>query len=151
MYQELLLYARPQGTMQWEFTSDYRIVDEQRQANGQTTLVPTPRFWFAKHFCNLTPPRATALATHCDSTKVLLTAFVADSAEGERLTLHVSNSGVARQVTIQGIPARLAQLRAVITSETRSFQELDPVTVSDGSVTLPLEPRCLLTLTTMPQ
>ena len=28
MYQELLLYARPQGTMQWEFTSDYGIVDE---------------------------------------------------------------------------------------------------------------------------
>ncbi len=31
MYQEILLYARPRGTMQWEFTSDYPLVLEHHQ------------------------------------------------------------------------------------------------------------------------
>ncbi|MHB8972258.1 MAG: hypothetical protein ACYC3X_28380 [Pirellulaceae bacterium] len=169
MYQELLLYARPQGTMQWEFTSDYRIVDEQRTDGGETTLAPTSRFWLVKHFCNLTPPGATALATHSDSTKVLLTAFTVatpagdapagdapagdasagDAPGGAPLTLHLSNIGASRQVTIDGIPAHVTRLRAILTSDTQSFAELDPLVVVGGKVSLQLQSRCLLTLTTL--
>ncbi|MHB8864565.1 MAG: glycoside hydrolase [Pirellulaceae bacterium] len=153
MYQELLLHARPQGTMHWEFTSDYRITDEQTAADGEITVTPTARFWLIKHFCNLTPPKATALTTHGDSTKVLLTAFVATESAGDlpgaaTLTLHLSNIGASRQVTIEGIPDHVTQLRAVLTSDTQSFAELDPVVVSQGKVSLQLQSRCLLTLTT---
>ena len=151
MYQELLLHARPQGTMHWEFTSDYRIVDEQLTAAGQTTLEPTSRFWLIKHFCNLTPPRATALTTHGDSTKVLLTAFAADAPGGEMLTLHLSNIGASRQVTLDGIPDHVVQLRAVVTSDTQNFADWDPAVVAGGKVSLQLPSRCLLTLTTMPR
>ncbi len=147
MYQELLLYARPQGTMQWEFTSDYSIVDERKNPDGTSTLVPTSRFWLVKHFCNLTPPGAQVLTTSSDCDRVLLTAFSGQQAGTEVLTLHVSNSGPTRNITITGVPAQFAQLRTIRTSETENFQELEPATVTDGKIELQLSSRSLLTLT----
>ena len=151
MYQELLLYARPQGTMQWEFTSDYSIVSEQKNSDGTSQLAPTPRFWLVKHFCNLTPPDARALTTESDCDRVLLTAFSGNPAGNETITLHISNSGPARQATITGVPAQHVQLRAIRTSETGSFEQLDPVTVKGGTIGLQLSSRSLLTLTSLPQ
>ena len=151
MYQELLLYARPQGTMQWEFTSDYSIVDERKNSDGTSKLAPTPRFWLVKHFCNLTPPHAQALATESDCNRVLLTAFSGNIAGKEALTLHISNSGPARRITITGVPSPHEQLRAIRTSESESFQQLDPVTAKDGTIELQLASRSLLTLTSLPK
>jgi hypothetical protein len=54
IYQELFLYARPQGTQQWEFTGDYSIVRAQHKDDGTAELTPTSRFWFVKHFTDLT-------------------------------------------------------------------------------------------------
>ncbi|HJN18018.1 MAG TPA: hypothetical protein QGH10_21140, partial [Armatimonadota bacterium] len=48
MYQELLLYARPQGTQQWEFTADYGICDVEKDADGNETVVPTVRYHFVE-------------------------------------------------------------------------------------------------------
>jgi len=144
MYQELLLYARPQGTMQWEFTNDYGIVKEEKDAAGQTKLVPTVRFWFVKHFCNLTPPGADALGTASDQEKVLFTAFSA----GGQYTLHIANLGPEREATLAGLPARTASWRAIRTSETQRFQELEPVRAERGEARLHLAPLSLVTLTT---
>ena len=147
MYQEILLHARPQGTMQWEFTSDYGMVRARTKPDGGVALEPTPRFWLVKHFCNLTPQHADALATASDHPKVLLTAFAA----GRTLTLHLANLGPGRDAAVSGIPGSVASLRAVRTSQDESFQELDRVPVRRGSVTVELPPRCLVTLTTMPE
>lgn len=150
MYQELILHARPQGTMQWEFTSDYSIVDQQTGPSGETELAPTTRFWFVKHFCDLTPVPAIVLGASSDNPRVLLTAFRSAEESGGEPTyaLHIANFGSSRVAHVAGLPAHIAELRAVRTSETESFQELGPVTVRDGTVELTLAANSLLTLTT---
>lgn len=150
MYQELLLHARPQGTMQWEFTADYSTVRVQKEPDGTTTLTPTVRFQFVKHFCNLTPHHSDALATSSDNPKVLFTAFAGPAGKaGRDYTLHVANLGAGRKATITGIPAGIKELRAVRTSETEAFRELPAVPVRAGAVALELAPQSLLTLTTV--
>ncbi len=149
MYQELLLYARPQGTMQWEFTGDYGTVKQEKDAHGNELLVPTVRFWFVKHFCNLTPHHAGALATTSDNPKVLATAFSAQQGDQQAFTVHIANFGAARQATVTGLPAGLTRLRAVRTSAEDSFRDLGEVEVVKGAVKLDLTAQSLLTLTTM--
>ena len=148
MYQELLLHARPQGTMQWEFTSDYSIVKQEKDEAGETRLVPTVRFYVVKHFCNLTPRGSDALATTSDHPKVLFTAFTAATDSGRAYTLHIANLGAERDATITGLPADITALRAVRTSEQERFAELGAVEVLDGRIQLELAPQSLLTLTT---
>ncbi len=145
MYQELLLYARPQGTQQWEFTADYGICDVEKDADGNETVVPTVRYHFVEHFCNLTPLMADALATTSDHEKVLITAFSGDGID----TIHIANMGAARKATVTGIPESITQLRAIRTSETEGFVELDPVQVKRGKAELDLGGLGLTTLTTM--
>lgn len=136
MYQELLLYARPQGTMQWEFTADYATVNED--------LTPTPRFWFVKHFTDLTPRNSDALGTSSDNSKVLFTAFAGSGS----YTLHVANLGAGRSVTIQGLPEQVTVLQAVETSENEHFQSLPEIRPVRGTATLQMPARSLITLTT---
>lgn len=138
MYQEILLYARPQGTMQWEFTNDYGLV----HVNGGE-LTPTPRFWLVKHFTDLTPQNSTALETTSDHENVLATAF-----EREGLyTLHIANLGASREATLRGLPAGIAAFSATRTTETEWFRELAPVTAAGGSAKIALPARSLVTLT----
>lgn len=145
MYQELLLHARPQGTMQWEFTADYSILKQDKDEQGKDRLTPTARFWFVKHFCNLTPYHSEALATASDNPKVLVTAF----RSGSTFTVHIANLGAARAATITGLPANLTRLQAVRTSAEDSFRKLDAVAVSKGAAKLDLAAQSLLTLTTV--
>jgi len=143
MYQEIILHARPRATMQWEFTSDYGTVKVEKDGR----LAPTVRFWFVKHFCNLTPPKAEVLATSSDNPKVLLTAF---AGKGPVYTLHIANFGAGRPATITGMPAEVKSLRAVQTSAADSFKELSAVAVEAGAAKVQLAQQSLLTLTTMP-
>jgi O-glycosyl hydrolase len=141
MYQELILHARPQGTMYWEFTADYSLV---RQAGSN--LSPTGRFWLTKHFTDLTPPGAAVLASASDHPKALMTAFERDGA----FTVHIANLAAARDATLTGLPRHVASWRAVLTSETESYRELDPIAAEDGGVHLALPARSLLTLVYRP-
>ncbi len=146
MYQEVILHARVRGTQQWEFTSDYSIVHETKDAAGKSLIEPTARFHFVKQFCNLTPKRSDVLATMSDHPKVLLTAF---RGKGGVLTLHVSNLGAGRMAKVTGLPADVRRLRAVRTSQSEGFQELSPLEPRQGVLELELAPQSLLTLTTM--
>jgi hypothetical protein len=142
LYQEILLHARPRGTMQWEFTADYGTVLVE---GGK--LVPTFRFWFVKQLCNLTPRAATVLTARSDRSDVLMTAFRGPAGA---LTLHIANLGPARPATLEGIPQGVAEFRAVRTGATESFAKLSPVQVRGGTVRLDLAKQSLLTLTTLP-
>jgi hypothetical protein len=150
MYQEILLHARPQGTMQWEFTSDYGTVRTKKNESGSEDLTPTHRFWFVKHFTDLTPLPADALATASDNDKVLFTAFAGDAGNRRVYTLHIANVGAGRPVTIRGIPPEIRSLRAVRTSETEEFRDLPRIKVVNGSLVAEMPARSLLTLTTNP-
>jgi hypothetical protein len=149
MYQELLLYARPQGTQQWEFTADYGIVRTRLRDDGSTELIPTSRYFLVKHFTDLTPHGSDALATTSDNDHVLLTAFAQGPDDRRVYTLHIANMAAARQVTIEGLPG--VEFRAVRTSEDENFRELPPVRPQGGTLRLEVPARCLLTLTTMPR
>ena len=147
MYQDIILQARVRGTQQWEFTNDYSLVHEKKDAAGKSVIEPTVRFHFVKQFCNLTPHGSDVLTTTSDHPRVRLTAF--RGKEGV-LSLHVANLGASRKATIIGIPAEVRRLRAIRTSQNEGFQELAEVRPRRGIVELELAPQSLLTLTTMP-
>jgi hypothetical protein len=149
MYQELLLYARPQGTQQWEFTADYGIVRTQRREDGTVDLAPTSRFWLVKHFTDLTPRNSDVLTTSSDNSNVLLTAFAQGTGTQRVYTLHVANTGASRQVEIQGAPD--VEFRAVRTSETENYKEVSTLRPQSGVLRFEIPARALLTLTTMPR
>jgi hypothetical protein len=146
MYQDVVLYAGVRGTQQWEFTNDYSIVHETKDAAGKSAIEPTARFHFVKHFCNLTPRGSDVLATASDQPAVPLTAF---RGKDGVLTLHVANLGAGRKATIRGIPPDVRSLRAIRTSQTEGFKELAAFQPHNGTLELELAPQSLLTLTTM--
>lgn len=137
LYQELLLYARPRGTMYWEFTADYSLV----QTRG-AEIVPTGRFWLTKHLTNLTPPGAEVLAVASDHPKVLLSAFRKEGA----FTIHIANVSAARLAKLTGLPGEIVNWKAVMTTEAEGFKDLPDITAEDGGVVLDLPARSLLTL-----
>jgi O-glycosyl hydrolase len=141
MYQELLLFARPQGTMYWEFTADYSLV--RATSDG---IVPTGRFWLTKHFTNLTPPNSQVLGASSDHPKVLMSGFEKDGA----YTVHIANLSAAREAILTGLPPEIAQWRAVRTTEEEGFAELEPVAAESGGFRLSLPARSLLTLVYQP-
>ncbi|MBN1844216.1 MAG: hypothetical protein JW810_00930 [Sedimentisphaerales bacterium] len=150
MYQEILLYARPQGTMQWEFTADYSLVEQERRSADSNRLVPTERFWFVKHFCNLTPAAAEALETRSDHPKVLFTAFAGRHNGRRILTCHIANLAAEREATLTGLPADLSCLQQVRTGKGQPYQILPPLPVDNGGMKLHLPAQSLLTLTSLP-
>jgi hypothetical protein len=137
LYQELLLYAKPQGTMYWEFTDDYSLV---RMEGGE--IVPTGRFWLTKHLTNLTPPASEAVTVSSDHPKVLVSAF----RKGGDFTVHVANFSVRRNATLAGLPRAAGEWRAMLTTESEGYSELPPMTAADGRLSLELPARSLLTL-----
>lgn len=134
-YQEILLHARPRGTMQWEFTSDYSTV-----AVDGDRLTPTKRFYFVQQFCNLTPQRSRALGVGSDHPRVFVTAFASDTAAA----VHIANLGAARQATLTGLPA--GTWRAIRTSAEDDYASLPVVENNGGPLTLELAAQSLLTL-----
>ena len=150
-YQELLLYARPQALLQWEFTPDYGCVEMQKIPPGGEIPRPTWRFAFLQHFCNLTPPKATALATTSDQPNVLFTAFTGEANGQTVYTFHIANLGASRVAAITGLPRDVSRLRAVRTAEDELFRELAPVEAVNGELKVMLTEHSFLTLTSMPR
>jgi hypothetical protein len=140
MTQELMMYARPQGTQFWQFTNDYALV----RGGRDSAVEPTARFWLMKHFTDLTPHGSEGLATSSDQPKVLYTAFRKDGA----YTLHILNLGAARDAVLEGLPDGDWQIRQ--TTEEAQYQEKPPVRSSATPLRLALPSRSLVTLTSRP-
>jgi hypothetical protein len=111
MTQELLLYARPQGTQFWQFTNDYSLA-----RTRENQVEPTQRFFLMKHFTDLTPQHSTVMKTASDQPNVLFTAF----RKGETYTLHILNTGAAREADLTGLPQ--ANWRMTETTELAPYQ-----------------------------
>ncbi|MEW6363284.1 MAG: hypothetical protein AB1714_01450 [Acidobacteriota bacterium] len=140
-YMELLLYARPRGTLLWEYTSDYGLFDQ-----AGSRLVPTARYWFVKHLGNLTPESAIGLETASDIDDVLFVAFRGESTSGTRYVLHVANLGATRSAQISGLPASTQTLDAVRSGPAGGMIRLPPVPVRSGTADVSLPALSLLTL-----
>jgi hypothetical protein len=137
MTQELLTYARPQGTQFWQFTNDYALA----RVGPDGAVEPTARFWLMKHFTDLTPHHSEALASSSDQRNVLYTAFRKDGG----YTLHILNLGAGRAANLEGIPD--AEWQVVETTEAAQYQQKAALRSSSGALRLDLPSRSLVTLT----
>lgn len=137
MTQELLKYARPQGTQFWQFTNDYALA---RVGEGGA-VVPTARFWLVKHFTDLTPPHAEALGVASDQSGVLATAFRKDGS----YVVHLLNVGAARPATLAGVPPGL-QWRRIESTEAAQYQDRGIAAEVSGALQLDLPAHSLVSL-----
>lgn len=146
MYQELLLYACPQGMMQWQFTNDYPLLLPSRDAHGvMSDLQPTSRFWFIKHFCSLTPSPAASLLTRSSAEEVLFTAFEGLGRQAGTYVLHVANLGPARAAHVQGLPPQIQAVQVITSGRIAAFAT-SSLRAQDGRLDLDLPAQSLVTL-----
>ena len=137
MTQEIMQYARPQGTQFWQFTNDYGLA----RPSANESVEPTARFWLMKHFTDLTPQLSQFFTATSSEPQVLVTAFRA----GSTIALHVLNLGAAREASFDGLPD--AGWSAVQTTETAHYKMSPAGRSVKGSLKIRLAPRSLLTLT----
>lgn len=126
-YQELLRDSRPQSLLFWQYTEDYGIV----RVGPDRAIEPTGRYYFLKHFSNLSPLKSHVVATSSDHPDVLASAF----AKGDTLTVHLVNTGPACEARIEGLP--VGDWRTIVTTETEGFKESAAAPTVDGAIRLP--------------
>ncbi len=112
-YQQLLRDAKPVSILFWQYTEDYGLV----RVTADKAIEPTGRFFFMKHFSNLTPLHSDVVASSSDQADVLVSAF----RKGDTLAVHIANLGPARALTLEGLTG--SGWRAVTTTETQGFVE----------------------------
>jgi hypothetical protein len=147
LYQELLTYARPQATMQWELTSDYSVLDIIDDGKGGYRVEPTHRFHFLRHFFNLSPKNSLHVPATSDRDSLMITAL--HRPESKDLAIHIANLGASRSATISGIPAGIESLRVITTGETEKFRAQRAAPVRKGQAVVELPSRSMVTLTTL--
>jgi hypothetical protein len=137
MVQELLMHARPQGLLFWQFTDDYALA----RVMPDGTVRPSSRFWLMKHFADLIAPDSDALPGSSDQPGVLFTAFRKD----ESYTLQILNTEGVRSIRVAGIPD--GEWQVTQTTEAEPFLTAPAIRSSGGAVTLRAPGRSLITLT----
>ncbi len=137
MTQELLLWARPQGTQYWQFTNDYALVRSDREGK----IEPTARFWMMKHFTDLTPPHSEVLSVDSPDAALLVTAFRAQG----RYTIHILNTGAARPVDLAGLTEGAWQITE--TTESAQYKQRPAPQPANHILRIDLPSRSLVTLT----
>lgn len=138
--QQLIQYARPQGTQYWQFTNDYALV----RVLPDGTVEPTSRFWLMKQFTDLTPQKSTVLTTASNQQSVLFTAF----RRGGNYALHILNLGAGHTADLEGLPD--AEWEATGTTEVAGFKKEPGGRSQGGKLRLTLPARSLVTLTSAP-
>lgn len=150
LWQELLLYAEPQGLLYWEYSNDYALCRVARRG-GSDQVVPGMRFWLIKQLVDSTPSGARALGSGSDHPRVLTTAFrIVASGRQPGYVVHIANLGAERTAELSGLPEGVATLRAVETAWGRNMQPREGIPVRAGAAVLELAPLSLLTLTAAP-
>ena len=144
-YLEVLLHARPQAVLLWEYTSDYSTVEQDKD---KRSLRPTLRFAFQRHWCQFIPAGSEALATTSDQPAVYALAYRVPPT-GAGFTVHLGNAQWGRPCVLTGIPAAVKELRVVRSTHSELFKQLPPAAVKDGQVNLDLPSESLTTLTTL--
>jgi hypothetical protein len=128
-YIGLLHYGRPRGTMQWEYTNDYPLVDM-----TSPHPVPNNRYYYIKQIQDYSAD-SNAVAVTCDNNNVMAIAFKNNA----RLTIHLANFGPPRQAVITGLPAGVTNAGVIRTTETEQFRRMADVPIISGSATIDLE------------
>ncbi|HYG74904.1 MAG TPA: hypothetical protein VEK08_07870 [Planctomycetota bacterium] len=146
-YQDLFRHARPNAILFWEFTDDYPLLT--RNKFNKNRFAPTERYCFQKHYCDLIPAGSVMLASTSDNEFIRASVFKFSRDGAEGFTVHLLNTGWAREVTLRGLPASVTTLTAVRTSRGELYRVLEAMKPENGSIKLALPPQCLISLTTL--
>jgi hypothetical protein len=138
MIQELLLYARPQALLYWQFTDDYALARVLPDGRVQ----PSARFWMVKQFADLIEPASDALFAASDQPEVLLTAF----RKADAYTLEILNTGAPRSISVAGVPD--AEWQITQSTESAPYQQGPALRSAGGVLQFAAPGRSLITITT---
>jgi hypothetical protein len=145
---QVLAHARPRSALLWEYTDDYPLLAESRDAAGRVVLRDTPRLRFLEQLIRGTPKPAEAAEVRSSRLEVAAAAFRSvDSGKGTALALHLVNTSAARLAEITGLPADLKQMEALILPVAGEVPIKERVIVKQGRAELMLPAWSLVTLT----
>lgn len=148
MIVQVLANARPRSALVWEYTDDYPLMAESRDAGGQVILKDTLRLRFLEQLIRQTPKPAEAVEVRSSRMEVPAAAFrTAGSGKGGGLVLHLVNASATRPAEIIGLPAGLKHLEALIQPAAGAGSVKERVPVKDGRAALTLPAWSLVTLT----
>jgi hypothetical protein len=91
---------------------------------------------------------STELKIACDQPAVHVAALLDPAGAG--CCIHLANTGASREISISGIPGRVAALQSFVTDQNREFAPEDSVVVKDGVAELQLPALSFVTLTSRP-
>jgi hypothetical protein len=143
MYLDVLANSQPSSILPWELTPDYGLVD----FRGSVPR-PSERFWCLKQLSATNIAGSTELKIACDQPAVHVAALLDPAGAG--CCIHLANTGASREISISGIPGRVAALQSFVTDQNREFAPEDSVVVKDGVAELQLPALSFVTLTSRP-
>lgn len=143
-YIDICRLSQPLSILQWQLTENYSLLTGGR--NGEP-LAPAQRFWQLKQL-DLTPPGAAALPITSNVAAIAPCAFL-DAAHGT-VAIHLVNNAAQRPATITGLPARVKNLRVIVTDATRGMKAGGTIAVRDGAAQCTLDATSFTTLLSEP-
>jgi hypothetical protein len=101
---QLLSIARPVTMLQWEFTADYSLAQQEggKWKTGE-------RFNFLHQLCNWTPRPSHYLLATSSKPSVLIAAM----SEDNQIAIHIANFGPQRAAVLTGLPASIGNLHVI--------------------------------------
>ncbi|MFO7535079.1 MAG: hypothetical protein R6X19_05255 [Kiritimatiellia bacterium] len=145
---QVLAHARPRSALLWEYTDDYPLLAESRDAAGNVILRDTLRLRFLEQLIRGTPKPAEAVGVRSSRLEIAAAAFrPVDAIKGTSLVLHLVNASAARLAEITGLPEDLKRMEAVILPVAGAVPIKKSVIVKQGRAELKLPAWSLVTLT----
>lgn len=144
LYTRILAITQPMTIVQWQLTSDYSILrGGGLYGNEDEPLTPTQRFWNLKQLSR-TPKGAFWLPTSCNNTYVACAAF--GDIANQDYAIHIANSGAAREVLLQGLPASIQSMDVLLTDQHHAMAEVQSLVPEDGQARFKLPATSFVTI-----
>ena len=134
--------------MEWQFTNNYSLLTGTGVYDYEGPLRPTQRFWNFKQM-GLTPAGSFHLPISADRPAISSSAF-GEISRGI-YSIHITNTGAARQATLSGIPDGVKELRYFVTDFKRGMVEGKRVPVANGKAQFTLDAVSYTTLINSPE
>jgi hypothetical protein len=140
MILEVLAHARPRSALLWEYSDDYPLL----MPGPRGALEETGRLLLLEQLIRLTPKPAEPLQATSSRPDVPVVAYRGGK---KAFVMHLVNGGASRAAEVRGVPAGVAEVRAVIAGAAGGAVEERRLPVREGVVELELPAWSLVTLT----
>lgn len=145
-YVQLLRASGAQGIMEWEWTGDYSL-----SHLDDGVYRPSSRYWMMWQFTRNTPQFGNVAETASNQISVNGAIILSGEPDKPAFSLHVSNTGQQRKVTVAGLP-RIEGKLTVITTEflTDRPPSVEQIDFPKVELQLDVPAGSLVTITTLP-